>query len=84
MYIWRRGDVVQYVGMSRRGLRRPLWHCDLKPTDTIEILSFPGLTAAEVRAHEVRVIAELKPLLNRHHTIRCSAFKGQGAYIPVK
>lgn len=72
VYVWRRGGLALYVGMSRYGLSRPLFHKHehlrgLLPTDQLEIFLFPGLSSADLLKEECAMIDRLEPSLNGRH-----------------
>lgn len=68
VYVWRREGAVLYVGMSVKGLRRPLdpshKTVHLEGGDSLQL--WPCKTAADAVSLERRLIAELLPALNVH------------------
>jgi hypothetical protein len=65
VYLWLRGNVPLYVGMSRRGIYRlgPRHH-RLAPEETDEILVWPMADVKQARAIELLFIRTLQPYYN--------------------
>lgn len=69
LYVWRRDGLALYVGLGRHGMSRALVRghrvLDIRPTDTLEVYLFPGLSSAELHKEEARMIDRFEPSLNR-------------------
>lgn len=68
LYIWRRGDLVLYVGEFALGATRAFNHSfgnwGSHATDEVEILPRPGATKKQLRQEEAALIARLLPIWN--------------------
>jgi hypothetical protein len=88
LYVWRRGQDVLYVGMSRGGVSRPLSrsHDRIKaiaPADTLELLLRPYACTMGLLSEEARLIARLKPLRNGFDPLHVTAVKAHPGDCPL-